>query len=231
MIMKRSFLLFIMLAAILILNGCTDNLQRQANDTGITGLDEGELSEVMLNLSVNSFAVDMQVGTRASTPSDNPEVATDDEKAIHDIWVFQYDNSDETKKLLIKPRYYTITDQAMLSNLPVQLRTDVEGESVIYVVANTGDSDWANNDTDGSWQAFSTLAKLKEQTLEEPKPIQLGKDEISIPMGGSETATVRAGEIITVPVTRMYAKLKIKVNIEVKDMELYDINIKGIPWF
>ena len=50
------------------------------------------------------------------------------------VGVFQYDAA--TKELLIKPRYYTITDQAMLQDLPVYLKAGVP--SVVYVVTNTG---------------------------------------------------------------------------------------------
>lgn len=230
MIMRHSFLYPLMLAIGVIMAGCSDELQVQKDNTDLV-LDEGELSEVKLNLSVNPFTVDMHAWTRASDPSDTSETATEEEKAIHDIWVFQYDEG--TKKLLIKPRYYTITDQATLTNLTVQLRTDVDGESIVYVVANTGDDDWANNGTDGSLQDFSTLDKLQKETLPNPRPIQFGKEgnDVSIPMGGSKTDRVEAGGSITVPVTRMYAKLKIKVNISVGEMELYDVNIRQIPWY
>ena len=227
-----------MFIAVLVTEGCTDSLLPEADGTGKTVLDEGELSEVKLNLSVNPFTVDMRAGTRASDPSNTPEAATEEENKIYDIWVFQYDAS--TEKLLIKPRYYTITDQTMLSNLPVQLKTDVGGESVIYVVANTDDSDWANDGTDASWQKFSTLTQLQEAALPEPFPVQVTKNEsteenrVSIPMGGSKRAAVTAGSEIEVPVTRMYAKLKVRVNIGdglKDDLTVESINITEIPWY
>lgn len=220
------------------MSSCTEDIQLQGDGTGLTELDEGELSEVRLNLSVNPLTVDMHAGTRASEPSNTPEEETAAEREIHDIWVFQYNAT--TKKILIKPRYYTITDQSMLSNLPVQLRTDVGGKSVVYVIANTGDSDWANDGTDASWQDFSTLDQLTKADLPEPFPVQVTGEQsaegyrVSIPMGGSTTANVTAANVIEVPVTRMYAKLKIKVTVgdDLKnDLTVESTNIREIPWY
>ena len=87
------------------MGGCTEELQLETSGTNGAGLDEGELTEAVLNLSVNTFAVEAQAKTRASLPSDTPEKETSEEKEIHNIWVFQYDAT--TKELLIKPRYYT----------------------------------------------------------------------------------------------------------------------------
>ena len=105
------------------MGGCTEELQLETSGTNGAGLDEGELTEAVLNLSVNTFAVEAQAKTRASLPSDTPEKETSEEKEIHNIWVFQYDAT--TKELLIKPRYYTIADQAMLQDLPVYLKAGV----------------------------------------------------------------------------------------------------------
>ena len=130
------------------MGGCTEELQLETSGTNGAGLDEGELTEAVLNLSVNTFAVEAQAKTRASLPSDTPEKETSEEKEIHNIWVFQYDAT--TKELLIKPRYYTIADQAMLQDLPVYLKAGVP--SIVYVVTNTSYDNWANDGTDTSWQ-------------------------------------------------------------------------------
>lgn len=228
MIMRHS-LLFIIVFAAMALSSCSDDFQQQSDGDGLLSIDEGELSEVALNLTVNPFTVDAQAGTRASEPSDTPEEATADENYIHDIWVFQYD--DDTEKLLIRPRYYVIESQDELDDLPVQLKADTGTKSVVYIVANVGNDKWADNGTDSLLQTFSTLSKLREQVLPEPEAIQFGKDEILIPMGGSDTVEVKSREKVTVPVTRMYAKIKIKVNIYVDGMEPYDVNIKEIPWY
>lgn len=114
--MKRYFLLFILLLATIAMGGCTEELQPETSGTNGTVLDESGLTEAELNLSVNTFTVEAQAETRASIPSSTPEEETPEEKEIHNIWVFQYDAA--TKELLIKPRYYTITDQAMCKTCP-----------------------------------------------------------------------------------------------------------------
>ena len=114
------------------------------------------------------------------------------------VGVFQYDAA--TKELLIKPRYYTITDQAMLQDLPVYLKAGVP--SVVYVVTNTGYDNWANDGTDASWQKFKQLEQLKKQTLPTAFPLR-SIDKVSIPMAGaSEEVEVTTGITVTVPVTR-----------------------------
>ena len=100
--------------------GCTEELQPETSGTNGVVLDESGLTEAELNLSVNTFAVEVQAGTRASIPSSTPETETAEEKEILNIWVFQYDAA--TQELLIKPRYYTVTDQAALQDLPVYLK-------------------------------------------------------------------------------------------------------------
>ena len=156
----KHYFLFILLLATIAMAGCTEELQSEASGTNGAVLDEGELTEAELNLSVNAFVVEAQAKTRASIPSGTPEKETSEEKEILNIWVFQYDAA--TKELLIKPRYYTITDQAMLQELPVYLKAGVP--SLVYAVTNTGYDNWANDGTDASWQKFKDLEQLKKQT-------------------------------------------------------------------
>ena len=164
----KHYFLFILLSAAIATGGCTEELQPQTCGTNGTVPDESELTEAVLNLSVNAFVVEAQAETRASIPSGTPEKETPEEKEIHNIWVFQYDAA--TKELLIKPRYYTITDQAMLQDLPVYLKAGVP--SVVYVVTNTGYDNWANDGTDASWQKFKQLEQLKKQTLPTAFPLR-----------------------------------------------------------
>lgn len=223
--MKHYLLLFILLLATIAMCGCTEELQPETSGTNGVVLDESGLTEAELNLSVNTFAVEVQAGTRASIPSSTPETETAEEKEILNIWVFQYDAV--TEELLIKPRYYTITDQAMLQNLPVYLKAGVS--SLVYVVANTGYDNWANDGTDASWQRFKNLEQLKKQTLPTAFPLR-SIDKVSIPMAGaSEEVEVTAGITVTVAVTRMYAKLKVKVVMLKLGMELNNVNVRQIP--
>ena len=222
--MKR-YTLFTLLWAALAMGGCTKDLTPEANGTNNAVLDEGELTEAVLNLSVNTFAVEAQAKTRASIPSSTPEMETAQEKEVHNIWVFQYDAA--TKELLIKPRYYTITDQAMLQELPVYLKAGVP--SLVYAVTNTGYDNWANDGTDASWQKFKDLEQLKKQTLPTAFPLR-SIDKVSIPMAGaSGQVEVTTGITVTVPVTRMYAKLKVKVEMLNAEMELNNVNVRQIP--
>lgn len=221
----KHYFLFILLSAAIATGGCTEELQPQTCGTNGTVPDESELTEAVLNLSVNAFVVEAQAETRASIPSGTPEKETPEEKEIHNIWVFQYDAA--TKELLIKPRYYTITDQAMLQDLPVYLKAGVP--SVVYVVTNTGYDNWANDGTDASWQKFKQLEQLKKQTLPTAFPLR-SIDKVSIPMAGaSEEVEVTTGITVTVPVTRMYAKLKVKVEMRKAEMELNNVNVRQIP--
>mgnify|MGYP001727144660 CR=1 FL=1 len=223
--MKR-YTLFTLLWAALAMGGCTKDLTPETNGTNNAVLDEGELTEAVLNLSVNTFAVEAQAKTRASIPSSTPEMETAQEKEVHNIWVFQYDAA--TKELLIKPRYYTITDQAMLQELPVYLKAGVP--SLVYVVTNTGYDNWANDGTDASWQKFKDLEQLKKQTLPTAFPLR-SIDKVSIPMAGaSGQVEVTTGITVTVPVTRMYAKLKVKVEMLNAEMELNNVNVTAAPF-
>ena len=221
----KHYFLFILLLAAAATGGCTEELQPETNGTNGAVFDEGELAEALLNLSVNTFVVEAQVDTRASMPSGTPEQETAEEKEIHDIWVFQYDAA--TQELLIKPRYYTVTDQAMLQDLPVYLKAGVP--SVVHVVTNTGYDNWANDGTDASWQKFRQLEQLKKQTLPTAFPLR-SIDKVSIPMAGaSEEVEVMTGITVTVPVTRMYAKLKVKVEMLKAEMKLNNVNVRQIP--
>lgn len=222
--MKRSTL-FIFLLTVIAMSSCYEELKSNLDETDVVELDESELKDATLDLSVKEFVVDTKIGTRTPDPSLTPEEETEEEKAIHNIWVFQYDAV--SKKLLLKPRYYIIEDQAILKNLPVLLRPDT-GNSIVYVVANTNDLDWAS---DVKWKDFNELELLQKQILSKPFPIQLNnKDVVSIPMSGASVEVkVTAKSTVTVPVTRMYAKIKVKVNIKVDELSLAYITVGGIP--
>ena len=115
----------------------------------------------------------------------------------------------------------------MLKDLPVYLKAGIP--SLVYVVTNTGYDNWANDGTDASWQKFMNLEQLKKQTLPTAFPIR-SIDKVSIPMAGaSEEVEVTAGITVTVPVTRMYAKLKVKVEMLKAGMELNNVNVRQIP--
>lgn len=216
--MKHCIAFFILSIGILF-GSCTDE---QIGEDTTNGFEEGELVEVSLNLMVNRLMTNSEAGTKAEPEE---EEDTLDERAIHNIWVFQYDAV--TGAQLIKPRYYVITEQAQLDNLPVLLHPNETDEtSIVYIVANTKNPNWMTAQTD-----ISTLGKLKEQELHnlEPQFINEGAT-LSIPMeGGCEPIFVSAKSTVTVPVTRMFAKLRVKVEIMPEYMTLRSIAINNIP--
>ena len=69
-----------LLSAAVVMCGCTAELQPETSGTGGTILDEGELTEAVLNLSVGRFAVESSAGTRACIPSATAEQETAEEK-------------------------------------------------------------------------------------------------------------------------------------------------------
>ena len=85
------------------------------------------------------------VGDADETP-DDPEKAA--EEAIHDIWVFQYDQNGNQ---LIMPRYYEVTSTE-IKKLNIRLAEGVD--SHVYVLANTCDPEWAKG------KDFSTIEKF-----------------------------------------------------------------------
>lgn len=195
-------------------------------DSDSTDFDEGVLTECRLSIAVADFAVSSS--TRAADPdTDADNTASDQEKAIDDIWVFQYDAAG---KALIKPRYYTAESEEGEGDERhwlVLLKANVE--STVYVVANTGAPTWAGTFTD-----FDTLDELKAQTLPNPDPIEVtgASEEFYIPMQGY-TPNVTATDLsdaISVTVERMFAKLIISAKIVKGDMTLQSIAVNNIPW-
>jgi len=211
--MKRIYLALLS-PLLLMAGGCADDFfSPSASETA-----DGTTVEAYLSLTVNELSV-ATGGSRAAEPSDIPEVVTDDEKRIDDIWVFQY--SAASGNQIINAAYYEIGNQEELNNLKVLLKDGVE--SHICVVANTGNPDW------GKKYTFKTYSELKVQALPNPEPIKL--DEFKpIPMEGEvKNVTVSADAKIKVPVTRMFAKLVISFGNLADGMSPYSIEINSIP--
>ena len=226
MIMKHTLYLLIAVLISILSVSCSE--ERLAGSVSSSEFEEGELVLASLHLSVNGFEVNVQSGSRA--PEDEPTqeelVGTDEENAIHNIWVFQFNTNGDQ---LINPRYYEIADQAELQDLKVWLKPGVA--STVYVVANTGQPDWIKENTD-----VSTLTKLESLDLFnlDPQFINEGKP-LSLPMEGKED-NVTVSEVsgapensVTVHVTRMFAKLQVKVSITPANIKLRNIAINRIP--
>lgn len=219
MIMKHSIFLIITVWVSALFVSCSE--ERLAEHVASPDFEEGELVLVPLGLSVNSFEVGVQTsGSRA--PEEEDLAGSPEENAVHDLWVFQFDNNGEQQ--LINPRYYTIDDQSELENLEVWLKPGVS--STVYVVTNTGQPNWITEQTD-----VSTIEKLQSLELYNLDPQFVGKVEtLSIPMQGDiQGVTVSENRKITIPVTRMFAKLKVKIQIEREDMILNDLYLVSAP--
>lgn len=215
--MKYKFLSIIYVALAAVLWSCTDD---------VLSPDLGLLDDSPLKFSVNTFTVN---GTRAAEPSDNPEPESEQEKRIQDFWLFVF-NPDGTQ--LAAPVYYSIpADGATLNEVTKKAYAALPKNApmTLYVVANTDDADWVKA------EGFATLSEVKNQKLDNPAPIVVTNNrsnEFYIPMSG-ELANVTAtnDNVLIVPVTRMYAKIKVQANFPVEEMKLYDADISGIPWY
>ena len=144
---NRIFNWGISVVAALSMVSCTET-EFDATDVPFGQLgDRAETIEVPLRLHtdkpsvigkplVNDVYSRAEEGDDEETPAD-PEKAA--EEAIKNIWVFQYDNKGNQ---LIVPRYYEV-NTTIIKELNIRL---AEGEeSRVYVLANTGDPEWAKD--------------------------------------------------------------------------------------
>lgn len=226
--MTRTLLYLISLLCVFMLAGCTD-------DELTPGLNGDGTPISPLRFEVTPFSVNVDGVTRSAQESDNPEQENEKERRIRDFWLFQF-NLDGTQ--LAAPKYYSMPDNgATLNDLTLAAYNDLTKDTpmMIYVVTNTGSSTWATG------AGFDTIDKVKEQKLPMPSPIQAGvdhnndgvtDDNVYIPMfGGLDNVTVKNGGIVVLPVTRMYAKIKIQVGFNDPTMNFYYADVKGIPWY
>ncbi len=176
-----------------------------------------------LQFSVRSF----DEGTRSAEPSDNPEPETEDEKKIENFWLFQF-KPDGTQ--LAAPKYYSVPD-GQLNTVTANAYNELTKNTpmTIYVVTNLG-STWTASD-------YDTLEKVKAAAIPSPYPIRIisdasRTDKLLIPMSGQvDNVTVTDKSLIVVPVTRMYAKVKIQANFHVENMSVYDVTVYNMPWY
>lgn len=219
--MKKLYVIICLLLSTLVLWSC-DDLLDSPHDVRYDNLPSVTCN---LKLRVGEMVVKNSLGTRTSEPSGIREALTDNEKKVHNVWVFQF---AENGNKLLTAGYYIISDQAELSHLPVVLKA-LDTESTILIVTNTNDPNWMKGKT------INTLDELKNLSLGEPRPVlsnDLKSDVFAIPMEGQlDAVNTSTATDITVPVEVMYAKLKIKVKIKKSiDASLHNINVMNIPW-
>ncbi len=193
-------------AFILVAASCSDNSLTDTADAPYAQPgDRAETFEVPLRLHPERPATvgkplvnDITSRAGAHTPEDSEKAA---EEAIHDIWVFQY---DENNNQLIAPRYYEVTSTE-IRKLNIRL---AEGkDSHVYVLANTGDPEWAKD------KDLSTVEKFV--SYEYPfteENVEMSEDEYLL-MEGSVKETIRKETDllpIDIPLTRMMAKISFR---------------------
>lgn len=229
--MKRH-ILFQLFMFILFVSGmfisCTDDWVESQQ---FVVVDDSNLVEARLSFEVIAMNTLSSV-TRAADDSDDLQ-GTAAERKIDNIWVFQFDATNQ--KLLITPRYYDISDKNTSSDETAGVEVDVllkpNVASIVYVVANTGSSTWANN-----LQNFAALDSVRKRTLPDPNyiAVDIGEEptDLSLPMEGSTgSITPAAGESIKVQVMRMYAKVEVLVEDIPETIVLTDVNISQIPYY
>lgn len=216
--MKHCISTVLLLAASLLAGGCTDD--ELDYDSELNGPEQA--GDSPLQFAVDPYTLGTQPDARASEPSPVPEPESADEKKIKDFWLFQF-KPDGTE--LAAPAYYSITaDGSTLKDLTTKAYGNLTKNTpmTIYVVANTGDESWGTG--------LKTLEGVKEQQLSKALPIRAGIDDVIIPMSGQlANVTVTNESRLVVPVTRMYAKVKIKADFAVPKMTTYDVNVTNIP--
>ncbi len=229
-------------AALLALTaGCTDEIAPASVLTTTVFTPRGNAVDAYLDLSVGGLMV--TASTKALTDEELEE--SDEERTVNDLWVFQYDADDET--LVKAPQYVSVSSQDDLADVPVKLSDNDGNPSIIYVVTNTGSSTWAEYANAGAnYDGFLTIDRLEAAAIPTPKPQRLEYDyaagtyepvdgELSIPMSGcSEEVTVTDGSTIEVPVQRMFAKLRIRVDLSQFDesyesASVYNVTVGNIP--
>ncbi len=205
--MKMLNRIFILAAGVLALSACTDdNLIDIADQPDIMPGDNAATFEVPLRLHTDKPTLigkplvnDIPSRAEGDDTADDPEKAA--EEALHDIWVFQYDNDG---KQLIAPRYYEVTSTEIRK---LNIRLAEGNDSRVFVLANTCDPEWAK-DKDLSTQ--EKFIDYKYPFTEDN--VEMGEDEYLL-MEGSVKDTIRKEtdlDPIDIHLTRMMAKISFK---------------------
>ncbi len=234
MVERFRIYLRLILPGLAILAGCLfvacaddDEMISGVGSVSLT-LDESDIIEEALEVSVNGYAMSVGSSTRAEEPTaDAEEIMSDFEKQVDNIWVFQYGTDGN---LLIKPRYYLASESETEGIWSVLLKPVA---STIYVVTNVNSDTWVS-----SADKFGTATLLLASTLPEPYTIyDLSETatEGHIPMKGCVEGVTPGSEEIIVPVEHMYAKVKVRVIIDQLlvpyDPVINSVYAENCPWY
>ena len=189
---------------------CSDTVFDRTEDPEALPGDRAATIEVPLRLhpekpKVIGKPLVNDIPSRAEGDNDDEEKPADPEKAaeeaLHDIWVFQFDSIGNQ---LIAPRYYEVVSTE-IRKLNIRL---AEGEdSHVYVLANTGDPEWAKN------KDLSTIEKFVgyEYPFTEEN-VEMGKDEYLLMEGNVKETIRKETDLLPIDIhlTRMMAKISFK---------------------
>ncbi|MCD8285050.1 MAG: fimbrial protein, partial [Prevotellaceae bacterium] len=225
--MKKIHIIPMLASAVTLLTaaGCADDLMVATE----SGLLQGEVVNAYLDLSVEDLAV--STATRTEEPSSDPETDTEAERRVNNVWVFQYNAAGE----LVYYTYVAGSNLEKSDDIGATFSDIGNEESTIYVVANTDDAEWV---TESNKSSFGTIALLKQQTIPNPDPIYATDlnaegSTVGIPMSGSISGVVVwEGSRVTVPVTRMFAKLMMKVDVTAQEgytASLTSVAVGNVP--
>lgn len=226
-----------------LLASCTDELVEDRSATVV--VDDTNLVETRLSFDVAAMNTPAVQTRTADDPDDRlSEIITEEEKKgtdaerkIDNIWVFQFDSTSQ--QLLITPRYYDLSDKAVIPDMTTGEEVDVllkpGVSSIVYVVANIGKADASGSD----WATVhnsATLEEVRKLTLPDPKFIAVDNGEnptdLSLPMeGASPTVRPVKDQEVKVTVTRMYAKVEILIGDIPESLVLTDVNVAQMPYY
>ncbi len=253
--MRPSYFTTALLFAVLCVASCTQEevlgTQNEKTSFNIVG------DPVRAHLSIAVGNLYFGVETRAEEPvPDYDGEDSEEERHVDDLWLFEY--SSASGELIYPPQQVNINRQEELADMEVTLSNNYGKPVTIYVVANSGSgvaensANWVVPETFGgdiTYPGFMTIEELEATTIPTPHPQRMTWDEatgtyvldsqdagsVSIPMSGRVEATVKNGADILVPVSRMFAKLLVRVDLSDFNKEKYSsvwlstITVGNIP--
>lgn len=197
-----------------------------------------ETVRATLGFTVSSFSQQDGIGTRSVNGST-------DEDRVRDLWVFQFNAG--TGELMMDnngsdglAKYISETQlQDDIQDISIDFFPNGTGEqSIVCVVANTHDKEWARDENEQIREDFKTLDGLRGQAL--PSGVtspflstNMGETGYTIPMYGESAQMVIASKAyIRVPLTRMFARVEVYVDPSypyAHHMTIKEISYSNIP--
>lgn len=210
-------------------------------DTEVTLPDiPEETVRATLNLAVSSFSQQDSIETRAVN-------GNTDEDRVRDLWVFQFNagtgelmgmdnNGNGNAKYINDNQLDDIQNITSIDFIP----NGTGEQSIVCVVANTHDKEWARDENEQIREGFKTIDGLRAQVLPDSviKPFlssNMGESGYTIPMYGESAQMVIASKAyIRVPLIRMFARVEVYVDPSYAynhHLKIRDITYSNIPFY